>query len=63
MARAEGPAELPTLYVPTKGESARNAQRIRAPANVARSEVKAVVEAVRRSSPQISAPSVAPGTA
>jgi hypothetical protein len=61
-ARAELPADLPALYVPTRGESARNAQRIVAPAtSPERAEVKAAVRAQPQLSTQISAQSATPG--
>jgi LPXTG-site transpeptidase (sortase) family protein len=63
-ARAVGlPDDLPTLYVPTRGESARNAQRIVAPATARPSaQVKAPVRAQPALSTQISAQSVTPGS-
>ena len=61
-ARADLPADLPALYVPTRGESARNAQRIVAPATSAeRVEVKAAVRAQPQLSTQISAQTTSPG--
>lgn len=62
-ARAAGlPADLPTLYVPTRGESARNAQRL---AVAATTRPSARVQAPVRAQPaivtQISAQSVTPG--
>ena len=61
-AKAELPADLPALYVPTQGESARNAQRIVAPAtSTPRAEAKAAVRAQPQLSTQISAQSGHPG--
>jgi LPXTG-site transpeptidase (sortase) family protein len=62
-ARAVGlPADAPTLYVPTRGESARNAQRIVAAATARpRAQVKAPVRAQPALSTQISAQAVTPG--
>jgi LPXTG-site transpeptidase (sortase) family protein len=62
-ARAVGlPAELPTLYVPTRGQSARNAQRVVAPATARPSaQVKAPVRAQPALVTQISAQAVVPG--
>ncbi len=61
-AKAELPADLPALYVPTQGESARNAQRIVAPAlSTPSAEVKAAVRVQPQLSTQISAQSTAPG--
>jgi LPXTG-site transpeptidase (sortase) family protein len=62
-ARAVGlPADAPTLYVPTRGESARNAQRIVAAATARPSaQVKAPVRAQPALSTQISAQAVTPG--
>ena len=61
-AKAELPADLPALYVPTQGESARNAQRIVAPAtSPERVEVKAAVRVQPQLSTQISAQSTVPG--
>ena len=56
------PDDLPALYVPTRGQSARNAQRIVAPA-VARpsAQVKATVKAQPALSTQISTQIAAPG--
>jgi LPXTG-site transpeptidase (sortase) family protein len=64
-AQAQGlPADLPALYVPTRGQSARNAQRIVAPATVSpRAEAKAAVRAEPALSTQISAQSTEPGAA
>jgi len=64
-ARSEGlPADLPALYVPTQGQSARNAQRIVTAATVTpRAQVKAAVQAQPALATQISAQSVAAGTA
>jgi LPXTG-site transpeptidase (sortase) family protein len=63
-ARAAGlPADAPELYVPTRGESARNAQRIVAPATARPSvQVKAPVRAQPALSTQISAQTVTPGS-
>ncbi|HEX6020872.1 MAG TPA: sortase [Solirubrobacter sp.] len=61
-ASADLPAALPALYVPTRGQSARNAQRIVAPAtSTERVEVKAAVRAQPQLSTQISAQTAAPG--
>ena len=60
--KAELPADLPALYVPTQGESARNAQRIVAPSTSTPSaEVKAAVRAQPQLSTQISAQNTVPG--
>ena len=61
-AKAELPADLPALYVPTQGESARNAQRIVAPSTSTPSaEAKAAVRVQPQLSTQISAQSTVPG--
>jgi hypothetical protein len=61
-AKAELPADLPALYVPTRGESARNAQRIVAPATSTPSvQVKAAVRVQPQLSTQVSAQSAVPG--
>ena len=61
-AKVELPADLPALYVPTQGESARNAQRIVAPAtSPERVELKAAVRAQPQLSTQISAQTASPG--
>ena len=58
------PADLPQLYVPTKGESARNAQRVIAPlAASPKVTVQAAVRAQPALTTAISAQTTAPGSA
>ncbi len=58
------PADLPDLYVPTKGESARSGQRLVAPASAApKVTVKAAVHAQPALATEISSQTSAPGSA
>jgi len=58
------PADLPTLYVPSRRAPARNAQRLVAPAAAAvRVEANAPVKAAPQVVTQVSAQAVAPGAA
>ena len=64
-ARAAGlPADLPALYVPTKGKAVRNAQRLVTAATARPSaQAKAPVQAQPTLATQISSQTVTPGTA